>query len=91
MCMDCSLCLCVCTPAGKSSVMIRRKSIPGGSRQTIELFEGESHFPEQFQRIAKLQITCLHLNLVASFFSTVRTFIHTCIMCTVSCTRTLLE
>lgn len=68
MCMDCSLCLCVCTPAGKSSVMIRRKSIPGGSRQTIELFEGESHFPEQFQRIAKLQITCLHLNLVASFF-----------------------
>lgn len=60
--------MCVHTPASKSSVMIRRKSIPGGSRQTIELFEGESHFPEQFQRIAKLQITCLHLNLVASFF-----------------------
>lgn len=40
--------VCVCKPAGKSSVMIRGGggSIQGGSRQTIELFEGETHFPE---------------------------------------------
>lgn len=63
-----SLCVCVWTSAGKSSVMIRKKSIQGGSKQTIELFEGESHFPEQFQRTAKLQITCLHPNVVASLF-----------------------
>lgn len=49
------LLLCVCKPASKSSVMIREKSIQGGSRQTIELFEGESHFPELFRRIAKLK------------------------------------
>lgn len=59
---------CVCQPASKSSVTIKEKSIQGGSRQTIELFEGESHFPEQFQRIAKLQMTRSHPNLVATLF-----------------------
>jgi len=45
---------CVCKPASKSSVMLKEKSIQGASRQTIELFEGESHFPEQFRKEVKV-------------------------------------
>ena len=60
--------LCVHKPASKSHVMIGEKSIQRGSRQKIELFEGESHFPEQFQQTAKLQMTCSYPNLVETHF-----------------------
>lgn len=60
---------CVCHPASKSSVMIKRESIPAGSRQTIELFEGESYFLEQFQWISEVRITSSSANLVANQFS----------------------
>lgn len=35
-------------------------------RQTIELFEGESHFPQQFPLAARLQMNGLRLNMVAT-------------------------
>lgn len=66
--------VCVCKRAGKSSVMIGggEKSIQGGSRQTMELFEGETHFPERFPGIAELQMTCSRPpRLVAALFPAV--------------------
>lgn len=62
----CGMLFCVCHPASKSSVMIKRESMQAGSRKTIELFEGESYFLEQFQWISKVQITSPRTNLVAN-------------------------
>lgn len=60
-------CFCMCKPASKSSLMTRRKNqCKEACRQTIELFEGESHFPEQFPQTARLQMNGLCPNPVAT-------------------------
>lgn len=58
---------CMCKPASKSSLMTRRKNqCKEVCRQTIELKNLESHFPEQFPQTDRLQLNGLCPNPVAT-------------------------